>query len=36
VLRLQGESKGADEDVRIAKERGLKIYYRLEDVPPAD
>ncbi len=33
VLRLDGESKGADEDVRIAKERGLKIYYRLEDVP---
>src|SRR3954452_3087240 len=33
VLRLEGESKGADEDVRIAKERGLKIYYRLEDVP---
>ena len=36
VLRLQGESKGADEDVRIAKERGLKIYYRLEDVPHAE
>jgi len=36
VLRLQGASKGADEDVRIAKERGLKIYYRLEDVPPAE
>jgi hypothetical protein len=35
VLRLEGESKGADEDVRIAKERGLKIYYRLEDVPEA-
>ncbi len=33
VLRLPGESKGADEDVRIAKERGLKVYYRLEDVP---
>jgi len=33
VLRLEGQSKGADEDVRIAKERGLKIYYRLEDVP---
>jgi hypothetical protein len=36
VLRLEGESKGADEDVRIAKERGLKIYYRLEDVPGAE
>ena len=33
VLRLEGKSKGADEDVRIAKERGLKIYYRLEDIP---
>src|SRR6476620_496602 len=27
VLRIEGASKGADEDVRIAKERGLKIYY---------
>jgi len=35
VLRLEGASKGADEDVRIAQERGLKIYYRLEDVPHA-
>ena len=33
ILRLEGASKGADEDVRIARERGLKIYYRLEDVP---
>ena len=36
VLRLEGASKGADEDVRIAKERGLEIYYRLEDVPMAE
>jgi len=36
VLRLDGASKGADEDVKKAKERGLKIYYRLEDVPPAE
>ena len=35
VLRLEGASKGADEDVRIAKEKGLKIYYCLEDVPYA-
>jgi hypothetical protein len=33
ILRLEGASKGADEDVRIANERGLKVYYRLEDVP---
>lgn len=36
VLRLEGASKGADEDVRIAKERGLEIYYRLEDIPRAE
>lgn len=36
VLRLEGASKGADEDVRIATERGLAIYYRLEDVPYAE
>lgn len=36
VLRLEGESKGADNDVRIAIERGLKIYYRLEDIPDAE
>lgn len=35
VLRLEGASKGADEDIRVAKELGLKIYYRLEDVPKA-
>ena len=33
VLRVGGASKGADQDVRIAQERGLKIYHRLEDVP---
>ena len=33
VLRLEGASVGADQDVRIAKERGLKVYYKLEDVP---
>jgi len=36
VLRLNGISKGADEDVRIATEKGLKVYYRLEDVPHAE
>jgi hypothetical protein len=33
VLRLEGASKGADNDVRIAKERGLKIYYSLDEIP---
>jgi hypothetical protein len=32
VLRLEGESKGADRDVQIAKERGLKIFYSLNEV----
>ncbi|MER7432565.1 hypothetical protein [Nonomuraea rubra] len=33
VLRLPGASTGADEDVRIATERGLPVYYRVEDIP---
>jgi hypothetical protein len=33
VLRIPGESQGADEDVRIAKERGLPVYYSLDEVP---
>jgi len=33
VLRLEGASKGADEDVKKAKERGLKVYYNLDEVP---
>ena len=33
VLRLPGASSGADNDVRIATERGIPVYYRLEDVP---
>jgi hypothetical protein len=33
VLRIEGESKGADEDLRLARERGLQVYWRMEDVP---
>jgi len=33
VLRIEGASKGADNDVRLALERGLKVYYRLAEVP---
>lgn len=33
VLRLPGASKGADEDVRLANELGLPVYYRFEEVP---
>ncbi len=33
VLRLPGASKGADNDVHVANERGIPVYYQLEDVP---
>jgi hypothetical protein len=33
VLRLAGASAGADEDVRLAGERGLPVYYQLCEVP---
>ena len=33
VLRLPGESRGADQDVAIAEQRGIPVYRRLEDVP---
>lgn len=33
VLRLEGASKGADNDVKVARERGLPVYFRLEEVP---
>jgi len=33
VLRLPGDSTGADQDVRIAEERGLPVFTRVEDIP---
>jgi hypothetical protein len=33
VLRLPGFSKGADEDVRLAHELGLPVWYSINDVP---
>ena len=33
VLRIEGESNGADNDVRIARELGLAVYHTLDDVP---
>ncbi|WP_244199998.1 DUF4406 domain-containing protein [Amycolatopsis thailandensis] len=33
VLRLPGESAGADQDVAIALSRGLAVYHRVEDIP---
>jgi len=35
VLRLPGESSGADKDVEIAQERGLPVYRSLEEIPSA-
>ena len=32
VLRLPGESKGADQDVAIARERGLPVYHSIEEL----
>jgi len=33
VLRLSGASRGADNDVKLAWERGIPVYFKLEDVP---
>jgi hypothetical protein len=33
VLRLPGESTGADRDVAIATARGLPVYYAVADIP---
>lgn len=35
VLRIEGASKGADQDVEIAKQLGLKIYYDINEIPDA-
>ncbi|QCT21925.1 NUDIX hydrolase [Jejubacter calystegiae] len=33
VFRIEGESNGADNDVRIATELGLAVYHCLEAIP---
>ena len=33
VLRLPGESSGADTDVAIARRRGIPVYFDLEEIP---
>lgn len=33
VLRLPGASRGADQDVAIARERGIPVYHALDEVP---
>ena len=32
VLRIEGASTGADNDVKVARDLGLKIFYKLEDI----
>ena len=36
ILRIPGASKGADQDIKIAKERGLKVYYHINEIPDAE
>jgi hypothetical protein len=33
LLRIEGESKGADEEERIAREMGIPIYYSVFEIP---
>jgi hypothetical protein len=33
VLRLPGASSGADQDVAIARERGIPVYLSVDDLP---
>jgi len=35
VLRIEGDSKGADQDVAIAQKLGLPVYRSLEEIPAA-
>lgn len=35
ILRIAGESAGADKDIDVGREHGLSIYYSLESLPPA-
>jgi len=35
VLRVGGDSKGADQMVTIARQNGLKIFTKIEQIPPA-
>ena len=35
VLRLPGASTGADNDVRIARERGISVWTSIEEIPDA-
>jgi hypothetical protein len=32
ILRIEGNSTGADNDVKVAKQLGLPVYYHIEDI----
>ncbi|HEY9330982.1 MAG TPA: DUF4406 domain-containing protein [Streptomyces sp.] len=36
VLRLPGDSAGADQDVALARRRGLPVYYDIAEIPALD
>ena len=36
VLRIPGDSNGADQDVALAQKLGLKVYFSLDEIPNAD
>lgn len=36
ILRLPGDSAGADNDVRIGRERGLTIYSAVDEIPAGE
>jgi hypothetical protein len=36
VLRVGGASQGADLMVDVAKKKGLKVYYELDEIPLAE
>ena len=36
VLRLPGASTGADQDVAIARERGLRVFHDVAEIPAVD
>ena len=35
VLRLEGASTGADQDVELARTRGIPVYYDIDEIPQA-
>ncbi|MEL6964361.1 MAG: DUF4406 domain-containing protein [Pseudomonadota bacterium] len=36
VLRLSGESTGADDDVRFARERDIPVWHSVEEIPSVE